>query len=486
MIPVPGFDGKRIAMFGLGRTGLGVARALEAGGATVLGWDDGEARREEADKAGVRLEDLYKIDWSTVEALVLSPGVPLTHPKPHPLVEAARAAGKPVIGDMELFQRAIDATDKKVKLIAITGTNGKSTTTALIGHLVRHAGGNAQVGGNIGRAVLDLDPPQDGTVYVIEVSSYQLDLTTSFRPDVSVLLNITPDHLDRHGSFENYIAVKDRIFANQTGRGYAVFGVDSEPVAKLCTARCGDQAAAGSSEGGPKVIPVSARKALGRGVYVLGGKIYHSRSSRVEEAADLTDIPTLQGAHNWENAAAAFAAVRVLGYDTAKIAEGLTRFPGLAHRMEQVGEYPADKGGVRFINDSKATNADAAARALATYDRIFWIAGGVPKAGGIETLTEYFPKIEKAYLIGQAAQDFAATLEGRVRHTLSGTLEEAVAAAAHDAAGQDGAVVLLSPACASFDQFPDIEKRGDAFRIAVRAVLDGKPAGAKAGGGAAA
>jgi len=486
MIPVPGFDGKRVAMFGLGRTGLGVARALEAGGATVLGWDDGEARRAEALGEGVSLEDLYAIDWSTVEALVLSPGVPLTHPKPHPLVVAAREAGKPIIGDMELFQRALDASDKKVKLIAVTGTNGKSTTTALIGHLVRQAGGNAQVGGNIGRAVLDLDPPQDQTVYVIEVSSYQLDLTTSFRPDVSVLLNITPDHLDRHGSFENYVAVKDRIFANQTGRGYAVFGVDSEPVAKLCTARCGEQAPAGSSEGGPKVIPVSTRKALGRGVYVLGGKIYHSRASRVEEAADLNAVTTLQGAHNWENAAAAFAAVRVLGFDGVKIAEGLARFPGLAHRMEQVGELATAAGQVRFINDSKATNADAAARALETYDRIYWIAGGVPKAGGIETLTDYFPKIQKAYLIGEAAQDFAATLDGRVRHTLSGTLEDAVASAAHDAAGDANAVVLLSPACASFDQFPDFEKRGDAFRAAVRTVVDGKSKESKQGGGAAA
>lgn len=485
MIPVPGFEEKRVAMFGLGRTGLGVARALEAGGAKVLGWDDGDARRAEAEAEGVTLFDLYTVDWTTIAALVLSPGVPLTHPEPHPLVVAAKAAGVPVIGDMELFQRALDASGSRARLVAVTGTNGKSTTTALIGHLIRQAGGNAQIGGNIGRAVLDLDPPEDQTVYVIEVSSYQLDLAPGFRPDVSVLLNITPDHLDRHGSFDNYINVKDRIFANQTGRGYAIFGVDSEPVARLCTRRCGVQAAAGSADGGPKVIPVSARKALGRGVYVLGGKIYHSRSSRVEEAADLTQIPTLQGAHNWENAAAAFAATRVLGLDVAKIADGLQRFPGLAHRMEQVGEIE----GVRYVNDSKATNADAAAKALATYDNIYWIAGGVAKAGGIEPLVEYFPKIAKAYLIGKAAADFAATLDGRVRHTLSGTLEHAVEQAAHDAAQAvskgESAVVLLSPSCASFDQFPDFEKRGDAFRAAVRA-LGSSASGSQQGGGAAA
>jgi len=481
MIPVPGFEAKRVAMFGLGRTGLGVARALEAGGATVLCWDDGEARRAEAADAGLLLDDLYAVDWSGIEALVLSPGVPLTHPAPHPLVLAAKAADVPVIGDMELFQRALDASGTRARMVAVTGTNGKSTTTALIGHLVRQAGGDAQVGGNIGRAVLDLDPPNDQTVYVIEISSYQLDLAPGFRPDVAVLLNITPDHLDRHGSFDNYVAIKDRIFANQTGRGYAVFGIDSEPVARLCTARCGQQASAGSDEGGPKVIPVSTRKALGRGVYVLGGKIYHSRSSRVEEAADLNGIATLQGAHNWENAAAAFAAVRVLGIDPSKITDGLQRFPGLAHRMEQV----ADLDGVRFVNDSKATNADAAARALDTYDRIYWIAGGVAKAGGIEPLAEYFPKIAKAYLIGKAAQDFAATMEGRVRHTLSGTLEEAVTQAAHDATGDKDAVVLLSPACASFDQFPDFEKRGDAFRNAVRDLAKSSP-DAKQGGGAAA
>ncbi|CDO58681.1 UDP-N-acetylmuramoylalanine--D-glutamate ligase [Candidatus Phaeomarinobacter ectocarpi] len=481
MIPVPGFEAKRVAMFGLGRTGLGVARALEAGGATVLCWDDGEARREEAQSEGLELHDLYNADWSQIEALVLSPGVPLTHPAPHALVLAAKAAEVPVIGDMELFQRALDASGKRARMVAVTGTNGKSTTTALIGHLIRQAGGNAQIGGNIGRAVLDLDPPEDQTVYVIEISSYQLDLAPGFRPDVAVLLNITPDHLDRHGNFENYVAIKDRIFANQTARGYAVFGIDSEPVARLCTSRCGQQAAAGSNEGGPKVIPISARKSLGRGVYVLGGKIYHSRSSRVEEGADLNGITTLQGSHNWENAAAAFAAVRVLGIDPAKIADGLKRFPGLAHRMEQVGEHD----GVRFINDSKATNADAAARALATYDKIYWIAGGVAKAGGIEPLAEYFPKVAKAYLIGNSAQDFAATLDGRVKHTLSGTLDEAVLQAAHDAAKDENAVVLLSPACASFDQFPDFEKRGDAFRDAVRALAQSSDK-AKQGGGAAA
>ncbi len=479
MVPVPGFENKRVAMFGLGRTGLGVARALEAGGATVLGWDDGEARRAEAEAAGVTLADLYALDFSDVAALILSPGVPFTHPAPHPLVVKARDAGVPVMGDMELFQRALDASGTRARLIAITGTNGKSTTTALIGHLIRQAGGQPQIGGNIGRAVLDLDPPTDQTVYVVEISSYQLDLTDSFRPDVAVLLNISPDHIDRHGTFENYVAVKDRIFANQTARGYAIFGIDSEPVATLCTRRCASQAKKGAPDGGPKVIPVSVRKALGRGVYVLGGKIYHSRESRVEEAADLSDIETLRGAHNWENAAAAFAAVRVLGIDVGKIAMGLRSFPGLSHRMELVGEI----AGVKFINDSKATNADAAARALSSYDRIYWIAGGVPKEGGIAPLAEYFPKIARAYLIGEAADAFGDTLSGKVDAVDDGTLAEAVAHAAQDAAGDEGAVVLLSPACASFDQFRDFEARGDAFRAAVRNLQAGRSA---RGGGTAA
>lgn len=469
MIPVPGFEGRRVAVFGLGRTGLAAARALAAGQAEVIVWDDSEARRAEAAAAGLTPADpaaLSTTDWAGMAALVLSPGVPLTHPAPHPLVERATAAGVPVIGDMELFQRALDASGTKARLVAVTGTNGKSTTTALIGHLIRHAGGEAQVGGNIGRAVLDLDPPTDQTVYVIEVSSYQLDLTRSFKPDVAVLLNITPDHLDRHGSFENYAAVKDRIFANQTGRDYAVFGIDSDPVAALCTHRCALQAPQGSAEGGPRVIPVSVRKALGRGVYVLGGKLYHSRASRVEEIADLSGVDSLRGAHNWENAAAAFAAVRALGFDAARIAEGLARFPGLAHRMEQVARI----GGVRFVNDSKATNADAAARALSSFERIYWIAGGVPKAGGIESLGPLFGRVARAYLIGEAAEAFAATLGEAVPHAQFASLEEAVAAAARDAAGDDNAVVLLSPACASFDQFSDFEARGEAFKAAVRAL----------------
>jgi len=481
MIPVPGFDAQNVAVFGLGRTGLGVARALAAGGAQVMGWDDGAARREEAQHAGIPLSDLYRVDWSPIAALVLSPGVPFTHPAPHPVVAAAQAAGVPVIGDMELFQRALDAAGTRAKVIAVTGTNGKSTTTALIGHLIRYAGGDVQIGGNIGRAVLDLEPPHDRMTYVIEVSSYQLDLTTRFHPDVAVLLNITPDHLDRHGSFDAYIRVKDRIFANQTAGDYAIFGVDSAPVAHLCTNRCTAPGTDEVQKQGPAIIPISARQALGRGVYVLVGKIYHSRASRVEEVADIAKVATLRGTHNWENAAAAFAAARVSGVDVVQIARGLQRFAGLPHRMEQVAEI----GGVRFVNDSKATNADAAARALASYERIYWIAGGVAKSGGIETLAPYFPKIAKAYLIGEAASAFAATLGGQVDYALSKTLAAALDHAARDAAGDAGAVVLLSPACASFDQFADFEQRGDAFRAQVRGWLATDPNSAARGGAVA-
>ncbi|MEQ8326577.1 MAG: UDP-N-acetylmuramoyl-L-alanine--D-glutamate ligase [Parvibaculum sp.] len=469
MIAATGFERKNVAVLGLGRSGLATARSLEAGGAHVFAWDDAEAKRAEAAKEGFTLADSSGWDWKTFAALVLSPGIPLTHPEPHAAVKKAKGAGVEVIGDVELFQRAVAASGKGARIVAVTGTNGKSTTTALIGHMVRRCGGDAQVGGNIGRAVLDLDAPSAGTVYVVEVSSYQIDLAPSLAPNVGVLLNITPDHIDRHGTVEHYAEVKARIFAHQTEKDTAVIGIDDPRTGEICTHEGARRV--------EKVVPVSVGKTLSRGVYALGGVIYDSMGTQTVKAGDLGEIKTLAGAHNWQNAAAAYAAGRALGYPRERIFAAFESFPGLAHRMEIVGE--AD--GVRFVNDSKATNADAASKALATYDNIYWIIGGKAKEGGIASLEEWFPRVRRAYLIGDAAKQFAETLKNKVETVHCGTLDRAVEAASRDAAADEAElkIVLLSPACASFDQFSSFEERGDVFRAAVQERL-------KVKGGAAA
>lgn len=458
MIPATSFDKRLVAVFGLGKSGLSTVRALEAGGALVVAWDDGEQRRAEAQAAGVTLEDLTKIDWSGVAAFVLSPGVPLTHPAPHPTVELAKAAGVEIIGDIELFYRAVRAIAPDVKIIGITGTNGKSTTTALIGHMVQCCGGDAQVGGNIGKPVLELDLPTANTVYVIELSSYQLDLAPSFAPNIGVLLNITPDHIDRHGTIENYAAVKSRLFAHQSAGDTAIIGIDDAYSREIFAYVNGERASS--------AVSVSIGMAHEHGIYVLDGQLYDSSIASDQSVGDFTGLRTLAGAHNWQNAAVAYAAGCALDYSAADILAAFASFPGLAHRMEIV----AEENGVLYVNDSKATNADAASKALATYNNIYWIIGGKAKEGGIETLECFFPRLRRAYLIGDAADTFANTLEGKVDYLQAQTLDRAVEAAAQDADAADGdalRVVLLSPACASFDQFANFEARGDAFRAAV-------------------
>ncbi|WP_297508956.1 UDP-N-acetylmuramoyl-L-alanine--D-glutamate ligase [uncultured Caulobacter sp.] len=458
MIPVRGFEDKTVAVFGLGRTGLTAARALIAGGAKVALWDEKPASREAAAAEGFPLVDLQAADWSQFAALMLSPGVPLTHPKPHWTVDKAKAAGVEILGDVELFARTVNAAPvhKRPKIIAITGTNGKSTTTALIGHLCASAGRDTRVGGNIGLGVLGLEDMHGGAVYVLELSSYQLDLTSSLKADATVLLNISPDHLDRHGGMEGYVAAKRRIFLNQTKGDTAIIGVDDPWCQQICT----EITAANRRT----IWPISAGKAMGRGVYALQGVLYDATGERVVEMADLLRARSLPGRHNWQNAAAAYAAARAIGIPASDAVEGLMTFPGLAHRMETVGKI----GKVRFVNDSKATNADAARQAMSSYPKFYWIAGGVAKAGGIEELKDLFPRVATAYLIGEAADAFAVTLAGKAEVKMSGTLEKAVRQAYADAAasGED-AIVLLSPACASFDQFSDFEARGEAFRAAV-------------------
>ena len=466
MIPVQGFEGKTVAVFGLGRTGLTAARALEAGGAGVVLWDEKPSARAAAEAEGFTVLDLKSADWSSLDALMLSPGVPLTHPEPHWTVEMAKAAGVEILGDIELFARTLNAAPvhKRPKVAAITGSNGKSTTTALLGHLCARAGKDTRVGGNIGVGVLGLEDMHGGAVYVLELSSYQLDLTSSLKADAAVLLNISPDHLDRHGGMDGYVAAKRRVLLNQGKGDTAVIGVDDPWCQQICT----EITAANRRT----IRMISAQKSLGRGVYALQGMLYDATGDRVEEVCDLTRARSLPGRHNWQNAAAAYAAARALGVTPDDAANGLMSFPGLAHRMEGVGQL----GRVRFINDSKATNADAARQALSSYPKVYWIAGGVQKAGGIDSLEDLFPRVAKAYLVGEAAGDFARTLDGKAPAVICGQLDAAVASAYADAAasGED-AVVLLSPACASFDQFSDFEARGDAFRAAVHD-LAAKPA----------
>jgi UDP-N-acetylmuramoylalanine--D-glutamate ligase len=459
MIPVTTFAGKKVAVFGLGGSGLASARALLAGGADVIGWDDSADTVAKAVHAGIPTAELRDIDWSTVSALVLAPGVPLTHPAPHWPVGLARANAVEVIGDIELFCRERRAHAPNAPFVAITGTNGKSTTTALMAHLMAEAGFDAQLGGNIGTAILSLEPPGAGRVHVIECSSYQIDLAPSLDPSVGILLNVSEDHLDRHGTLANYAAVKERLVAGVPDNDTAIVGVDDNWCA--ATADRLDQA-------GKSVVRVSVRRPLSSGLYVEAEQIMQATGGTARAIAHLGGIGSLRGVHNAQNAACAAGAALALGLSAPAIQQGLRSFPGLAHRMEQVGR----KGRVLFVNDSKATNADSSAQALACFGEIFWIAGGKPKTGGLSTLTGFFPRIRKAYLIGEAAAGFAAELESHVPHVIAGTLDRAVALAARDAEAADARepVVLLSPACASFDQYRNFEVRGDAFRNLVLAL----------------
>jgi UDP-N-acetylmuramoylalanine--D-glutamate ligase len=461
MIPVTSFADRKVAVFGLGASGLASASALFAGGADVIGWDDSAARIEHATHAGIPTADLHEIDWSKIAALVLAPGVPLTHPEPHWTVGLARAAGVEVIGDIELFCRERRRSAPDSLFVAITGTNGKSTTTALVAHLLESAGFDTQLGGNIGTAILSLEPPRPGRAHVIECSSYQIDLAPSLDPKIGILLNVTEDHLDRHGTLKDYAAVKQRLVAR--AQDTAIIGVDDT----WCQA-----AADRIEQAGRNVVRVSVRRPLADGIYVEGEQIMRAAGATAKPIALLGGIGSLRGTHNAQNAACAAAAALAIGLEPKAIQQGLWSFPGLAHRMEEIGRKEGTTGDVLFVNDSKATNADAAARALACFEDIFWIAGGKPKTGGIVSLAEFFPRIRKAYLIGEAAQDFAATLAGKVEHATVETLDRAVAPAAGDAeaSGLKAPVVLLSPACASFDQYANFEVRGDRFRELVRAL----------------
>jgi len=463
MIDVFPFAGYPVAIFGLGRSGLTAARALTGSDAEVSAWDDNEDARDAAEDAGVPLEDLYGIDWKEHTTLVLSPGIPLHHPKPHKIVELAKAANVEIIGDVELLVRA----QRAAGFIGITGTNGKSTTTALIGHIMQVSGREAEVGGNLGIPALDLEPLSTEGTYVLEMSSYQLELTKSVTFDVAVLLNISPDHLDRHGGMDGYIAAKKQIFHRQTKPRTAVIGVDDAH----CRAIYDELKAADEQ----MVIGISGNERVPGGVYVIDGVLIDDMEGQESQVMDLKGIPSLPGRHNWQNAAAAYAAAKSGGVQPHAVMACIQSYPGLVHRQEPI----AIIDDIGYVNDSKATNAAAAARALACYDAVYWIAGGRPKEGGLKavesSLTHGLANVRHAFLIGEAAMEFSQFLDGKVAMTLSGDLKTALADARKMAKADNvpGAVVLLSPACASFDQFDDFEARGDTFRDMVEA-LPGK------------
>ena len=446
MIDLSAFKGKRFAVMGLGLSGLVAGEALCAGGAEVLAWDDSKTRRSDAEARGVPVVCLEDTDWVGVEALILSPGIPHTHPKPNVVALRAKEAGVAIVGDVELLIRA----RPDVRYIRITGTNGKSTTTALIGHILNKAGQPSVVGGNLGLPALSLNTLGADGIYVLEMSSYQLELTPSAHFNVGVLLNISPDHLVRHGGMDGYVAAKNLIFSHQKHGDVAIIGVDDEYALGLF-----DHQTAARASG---VMPISAEREVKCGVYAHGSVLVDTTSNAPRVVRSLAGIETLRGSHNAQNAAAAYAAARAVGVSSKDVADALETYPGLPHRQQLVAVID----GVRYVNDSKATNPEAAAKALSSYEEIYWIAGGRAKEGGLEELYPYLPRVRRAFLIGEAAECLANQLLGRTETEICGDLEQAVDAAGQAAAGKD-AVVLLSPACASFDQFISFEQRGEMF-----------------------
>ncbi len=466
MIPVLGFEDQTVAVLGLGRSGRATAAALNAGGARAVAWDDNPAARDAAEAEGIELRDMTRQGaFEGVSCLVVSPGIPHLYPTPNPVIAAAWDAGVAVDNDIGLFFRSFatyawDDFDQQPKVIAVTGSNGKSTTSALIHHILKEAGRPTQLAGNIGRGVLDIDPARDGEVVVLELSSYQTDLARAMTPDVGVFTNLSPDHLDRHAGLCGYFAAKRRLFA-EGGPDRCVIGVDEVEGRYLA-----NQLSEGQAD--DRVIRISsARKLDGEGwtVFARKGFLAEWRKGRQVASIDLREVGGLPGAHNHQNACAAYAAARSLGIGPKVIEEAFHSFAGLPHRSQTV----AQKRGVRYVNDSKATNVDAAAKALEAFQNICWIAGGLGKEGGVAALKPLLGNVQKAYFIGHSARDFALEL-APVDHEICETMEAAVAAAAREAEGGD--TVLLAPAAASFDQYPNFEKRGEHFAALVAALPD--------------
>jgi len=449
------FVGRRFAVLGLGRNGLPAARALAAMGADVVAWDDNVAAR--VDAHDVMLRDLRSDDFA-FDALVMSPGIPHAWPAPHPVAQRARAWGVPILSDAELLFRAVRLAGSRARFVGITGTNGKSTTTALLAHVLAGAGRPVAAGGNLGPAALALPLLADDGIYVLEMSSYMLERIATLRFDAAVMLNLSADHLDRHGGMAGYVAAKQAIFDRQAEGDIAVVGVDDDD-SRAMLERLRRRAA--------RVITVSGDQPAD--VWSDGGMLRDADG----EIISMADAAALPGAHNAQNAAAAAAVAGAFGVSHGDIARGLQSFPGLPHRQQRVAAI----GGVTFVNDSKATNADAAARALGCYPRLVWIAGGIAKEGGIEPLASLFPRVARAMLIGRDAPVLAATLAAHgVKHEVCDTLDAAVPAAFAAARAADAPVVLLSPACASFDQFSGFDARGDRFAALVSQLARGRAA----------
>ncbi|MDR7123915.1 UDP-N-acetylmuramoyl-L-alanine--D-glutamate ligase [Pseudotabrizicola sp. 4114] len=467
MIPVKGYAGAKVAVLGLGRSGLATARALIAGGAEPLLWDDSPEARDKAEAEGFTLTDLSRANaFDGVTCLITSPGIPHLYPTPNRILARALEAGVPVDNDIGLFFRSFATSDWEdfetmPRVVCVTGSNGKSTTTALIHHILEVAGRPVQMAGNIGKGVLSIDPAQDGEVVVLELSSYQTDLARALTPDVAVFTNLSPDHLDRHHGMGGYFAAKRRLFS-EGGPDRAVIGVDEVEGQFLA-----NQMGMGPQD--DRVIRISSGQKLdqfGWSVFARKGFLSEWRKGRQVASIDLREVSGLPGAHNHQNACAAYAACRALGIAPKMIEGAFGSFAGLPHRSQLVGE----RGGVRFVNDSKATNVDSAAKALQAFPRIRWIAGGMGKDGGIAALQPHLGAVVKAYLIGHSARDFALQL-GETPHEICETMAQAVARAAAEA--EAGEVVLLAPAAASFDQYPNFEKRGEDFVAQVKALTGG-------------
>lgn len=453
---------KPILVYGLGRSGMATTKALVKAGANVVAGDDCPDSVAAAKKNGAVPFDDANYDMNNYAFLVLSPGIPLTHPKPHSIVEKARAAELEIICDIELFSRVYP----DIKTIGVTGTNGKSTTSSLITHVINHCGGKAVLGGNIGTPVFDLKKVDEKTWMVLEVSSFQIDLCPLYRPDISLLLNLTPDHIDRHGSMENYCAVKERLAEPREGseKNLAVICTDDQYMSKIFSRALDAQQR--------KVIEVSTEKVLDEGVYVQDEMLIDVLRGAENTVGDVSTLPNLKGIHNYQNAACAYAVCVQIGLAPDPVWKAMYDFPGLNHRQFLVRTI----NGVTYVNDSKATNAASTAVALGCRNNIYWIVGGRKKKTGLDGLEEFFPTIKHAFLIGEATEDFADWFEKYgIEFSRCYELDRAVTMA-HEMAqknrGQPGGagVVLLSPACASFDQFSSFEDRGDQFAKLVEAL----------------
>ena len=451
------YKGEKVGVLGMGRTGLAVARALQAGGAEPICWDDGAAGQKAAREAGFEVLKLSEPSvMGGLALLITSPGIPHLYPTINHVILAAMKAGVPVDNDIGLFFAELEAHKARhsgagPRVVAITGSNGKSTTTALIHHCLKSAGVDAHLGGNIGSAVFNLPPFDKGQVIVLELSSYQTELARQMAADIAVFTNLSPDHLDRHNGMGGYFAAKKRLFEISCP-SLSVIGVDETEGLYLAN---------GMLSEGRKVASISPRQDLSHlteAVFMRDGALTVVEGGKLTFSLSLASSLGLQGAHNHQNACAATAALFGLGMGEEEIARGFETFSGLPHRMQRVGE----RGGVLFVNDSKATNADAAEKSLSTFENIRWIAGGVAKEGGIESLAPLFSRIKKAYLIGEAAGEFAETLK---RHNVALQISESLAKAIEQANSdaETGDVVLLAPACASFDQFKSFEERGEQF-----------------------